>query len=205
MQRLELLTPFLSKTKRVPRLWRERVFLCGGEDRIRIPSPQWGRATEQKRAPRLWRERVFLSGGEDRIRTCDRGFRPGNRLAGGPIRPLWHLPRGFTICDCKFSIDHRKSEIGNRQSEWRREWDSNPRWCDPNMFSRHAPSAARPSLHKAPACCRGGSDFTIFSRVFLHFANSIVLHLPVSHRSKPQRFILARDIIIIFFDKGKHA
>jgi hypothetical protein len=36
-------------------------------------------------------ERV-LYGGEDRIRTCDRGFRPGNRLAGGPIRPLWHLP-----------------------------------------------------------------------------------------------------------------
>src|SRR5688572_30051643 len=38
----------------------------------------------------------------------------------------------------------------------RREWDSNPRWCDPNMFSRHAPSATRPSLlargfyHKAP-------------------------------------------------------
>ena len=35
---------------------------------------------------------AFLGGGEDRIRTCDRGFRPGNRLAGGPIRPLWHLP-----------------------------------------------------------------------------------------------------------------
>ena len=49
------------------------------------------RATEQKRALRFWRERVFR-GGEDRIRTGDRGFRPGNRLAGGPNRPLWHLP-----------------------------------------------------------------------------------------------------------------
>ena len=36
---------------------------------------------------------AFFYGGEDRIRTCDRGFRPGNRLAGGPIRPLWHLPK----------------------------------------------------------------------------------------------------------------
>ena len=42
----------------------------------------------------------FFSGGEDRIRTCDRGFRPGNRLAGGPIRPLWHLPN---MCSRDFS------------------------------------------------------------------------------------------------------
>src|SRR5919109_4150343 len=42
-----------------------------------------------------------LCGGEDRIRTCDRGFRPGNRLAGGPIRPLWHLPN-FS-CSSDFS------------------------------------------------------------------------------------------------------
>lgn len=34
----------------------------------------------------------FLSCGKDRIRTCGRGLPPDNRLAGGPIRPLWHLP-----------------------------------------------------------------------------------------------------------------
>jgi hypothetical protein len=34
----------------------------------------------------------FLRSGEDRIRTCGRGFGPDNRLAGGPNRPLWHLP-----------------------------------------------------------------------------------------------------------------
>jgi hypothetical protein len=30
--------------------------------------------------------------GENRIRTCDHALRHDNRLAGGPIRPLWHLP-----------------------------------------------------------------------------------------------------------------
>jgi DNA invertase Pin-like site-specific DNA recombinase len=33
-----------------------------------------------------------LSCGENRIRTCDWPLRTNNRLAGGPIRPLWHLP-----------------------------------------------------------------------------------------------------------------
>src|SRR6185436_9915773 len=96
------LTPIHTITKTRP---HGRVF-GGGEDRIRIPSPQWGRAAEQKRVPQ--QERV-LCGGEDRIRTCDRGFRPGNRLAGGPIRPLWHLPRldvvAFAIDD--FSCHYR--------------------------------------------------------------------------------------------------
>ena len=32
----------------------------------------------------------ILSCGEDRIRTC--GRLRDNRLAGGPNRPLWHLP-----------------------------------------------------------------------------------------------------------------
>ena len=45
--------------------------------------------------------------GEDRIRTCDRALPPDNRLAGGPIRPLWHLP--------------------SMRFVERREWDSNPR------------------------------------------------------------------------------
>jgi hypothetical protein len=31
-------------------------------------------------------------GGEGGIRTRGRGFSPDNRLAGGPIQPLWHLP-----------------------------------------------------------------------------------------------------------------
>ena len=30
--------------------------------------------------------------GEDRIRTCESSLHPINRLAGGPDRPLWHLP-----------------------------------------------------------------------------------------------------------------
>jgi hypothetical protein len=50
-----------------------------------------------KNAPTPWAGTRFVSGGEDRIRTCDRGFRPGNRLAGGPIRPLWHLPKYFYV------------------------------------------------------------------------------------------------------------
>ncbi len=33
--------------------------------------------------------------GENRIRTCDPALPPDNRLAGGPIRPLWHLPLYF--------------------------------------------------------------------------------------------------------------
>ena len=49
----------------------------------------------------------LLSCGENRIRTCDTRLPPYNRLAGGPIRPLWHLP--------------------NLPSYQRREWDSNPR------------------------------------------------------------------------------
>jgi hypothetical protein len=34
-----------------------------------------------------------LNGGEGGIRTLDSGL-GYNRLAGGPIRPLWHLPIG---------------------------------------------------------------------------------------------------------------
>jgi hypothetical protein len=34
----------------------------------------------------------LLCCGEDRIRTCDTRLPTYNRLAGGPIRPLWHLP-----------------------------------------------------------------------------------------------------------------
>lgn len=37
-----------------------------------------------------------LGCGEDRIRTCDPCLHTDNRLAGGPIRPLWHLPD----CSC---------------------------------------------------------------------------------------------------------
>ena len=33
-----------------------------------------------------------LKGGEAGIRTPGRGISPDNHLAGGPIRPLWHLP-----------------------------------------------------------------------------------------------------------------
>ncbi len=47
-----------------------------------------------------------LSCGEDRIRTC--GTLPYNRLAGGPNRPLWHLPLIKLLNE-------------------RRGWDSNPR------------------------------------------------------------------------------
>lgn len=55
---------------------------------------------------------------------------------------------------------HFQFTIINRQ---RRKWDSNPRWCDPNMFSRHAPSATRPSLQYSN--CVG--DFTIIKKRIL--------------------------------------
>ncbi len=35
------------------------------------------------------------TGGEGGIRTHGRSFSPYNRLAGGPNRPLWHLPRSL--------------------------------------------------------------------------------------------------------------
>lgn len=35
---------------------------------------------------------TILSCGRDRIRTCD-PLLADNRLAGGPIRPLWHPPK----------------------------------------------------------------------------------------------------------------
>ena len=40
-------------------------------------------------------EQFILQGwtsGEGGIRTRGRGYSPDNRLAGDPIRPLWHLP-----------------------------------------------------------------------------------------------------------------
>ena len=37
-------------------------------------------------------ELLSCSCGEGGIRTRGRGISPGNHLAGGPIRPLWHLP-----------------------------------------------------------------------------------------------------------------
>ncbi len=37
----------------------------------------------------------FLSCGEDRIRTCGTRLPTYSRLAGGPDRPLWHLPRCY--------------------------------------------------------------------------------------------------------------
>ncbi|HSJ87379.1 MAG TPA: hypothetical protein VK909_09245, partial [Anaerolineales bacterium] len=44
-------------------------------------------------------------------RTCDRGFRPGNRLAGGPIRPLWHLPKLLKVSGLNVDtfLAHRKT------------------------------------------------------------------------------------------------
>jgi hypothetical protein len=110
-------------------------------------------------------ERVFPYGGEDRIRTCDRGFRPGNRLAGGPIRPLWHLPNIRYVVATFLTPSVRTGAVAfvlddSSRHCWRREWDSNPRWLSPNMFSRHAPSAARSSL-QGSAVFWGGSDFTI--------------------------------------------
>jgi hypothetical protein len=48
--------------------------------------------------PRTECSLTVLSCGENRIRTCDRGLPPDNRLAGGPIRPLWHLPKAIFAC-----------------------------------------------------------------------------------------------------------
>jgi hypothetical protein len=42
--------------------------------------------------PKLECSLTILSCGENRIRTCDRCLHTDNRLAGGPNRPLWHLP-----------------------------------------------------------------------------------------------------------------
>ena len=73
-------------------------------------------------------------------------------------------------CSSDDGYCNRKSKIVNTCAGYRaytrivrrREWDSNPRWLSPNMFSRHAPSAARPSLHGNLTFVRGGSDFTIY-------------------------------------------
>ena len=78
---------------------------------------------------RLFR-RVFILAGRA-------GFEPATEL---PRHSLSRRAHSATLAPPRvhllYSVDSQ-----------RREWDSNPRWCDPNMFSRHAPSAARPSLH----------------------------------------------------------
>ncbi len=107
------------------------------------PSPS-GRAATGKQKHTLFRACFAWRGGRD---SNPRPVLPGTHLAGEPIQPLWHLP--ISIDDFRLTIFDWQSSIA-----WRREWDSNPRWCDPNMFSRHAPSAARPSLRKIPSVLR---------------------------------------------------
>lgn len=60
-------------------------------------------------------------GGKGGIRTLEGELSPLNRLAGGPIRPLWHLPMLHVY--------------------WRRGRDSNPRRIAPYPLSRRAHSA----------------------------------------------------------------
>ena len=80
-----------DRIKNAPRKTRACFFGSGGDRNAGFEYHllQSGLRPKAETRPR---GRVSVHGGEDRIRTCDRGFRPGNRLAGGPIRPLWHLP-----------------------------------------------------------------------------------------------------------------
>ena len=70
---------------------------------------------------------IFLAGRVGFEPTAE--FNPSTHLAGEPNRPLWHLPEYEVVASLR-----------------RRRWDSNPRWVAPNLFSRQAPSAARPPL-----------------------------------------------------------
>ena len=96
---------------------------------------------------------VFASG-EGGIRTRDRILARhslSRRAHSATLAP----PQTLYNCSSDDCYCNRKSRIVNTCAGYRadtrivrrREWDSNPRWLSPNMFSRHAPSAARPSLH----------------------------------------------------------
>ena len=56
-------------------------------------APRWGSNPQGKNAEKKRPANASLiRGGEGGIRTRGRVLKPGNHLAGGPIRPLWHLP-----------------------------------------------------------------------------------------------------------------
>ncbi len=65
--------------------------------------------------PRLV-EKHLETGGRAGIRTLEEALKPLNRLAGGPIRPLWHPPRcWYCICVAgKKKGRSRGSPVGQR-------------------------------------------------------------------------------------------
>ena len=107
-----------------------------------MSSPQWGPANGKQKHTRNW---VCFSG-EGGIRTRDRILARhslSRRAHSATLAPP-HVNMRLSTDDFYFNS---KSRIVNQYHQ-RREWDSNPRWLAPNMFSRHAPSAARPSLQR---------------------------------------------------------
>lgn len=66
------------------------------------------------------------------------GFKPGNRLAGGPNRPLWHLPQPTGE-----AVSH---SVVNSQAEG--EGFEPPVSLSPLRFSRPLQSSTLPSLRE---------------------------------------------------------
>src|SRR5262245_44141105 len=83
-----------------------------------------------------------------------RGLLPLLRSRPGGVRSraIARRPEPDKIADCRFAIAdlelailNRKSQIGNRQSHWRRGWDSNPRYSFP--YTAFPVLPVKPLLH----------------------------------------------------------
>ncbi len=80
-------------------------------------------------------------GGETGIRTLERLFNTVNRLAGGPNRPLWHLPVYEPVERFINLLSNSDYKIVNGGRGIRTPGEQSPL-----RFSRPLPSSTRPSL-----------------------------------------------------------
>jgi hypothetical protein len=124
------------------------------------------------------------------------------RAHSATLAPPHTRSDGFKLAGAQLVLKPIKHlDILSRNPQ-RREWDSNPRWLAPNMFSRHAPSAARSSLHRVPTLLGGGSDFTIrltwgnWLHFLLYFANTLMLNYYMVREIKSGIFV--RDSYNLF-------
>src|SRR4051794_29789861 len=92
---MSAITPSRTGRSSVVREWESgRVESNGVGQCLFSPpySPTLLLSTEKQRGRTLARPAPYSSGGKGGIRTLEGDLSPLNRLAGGPIRPLWHLP-----------------------------------------------------------------------------------------------------------------
>ena len=82
----------------------------------------------------------------DFLKKIGSNFHIAERTLACELKKPWRVARSWhsvSLCDTPHSAVSGKSE------NWRREWDSNPRYVSVHTLSKRALSASQTSLHKA--------------------------------------------------------